>query len=309
MASPTSGDVLILDGGSATELERLGETSINADPLWSACLLHSNPERIKQAHKNFIEAGCDVVVTATYQASVAGFCQELKITEDEAFRLMADGTKIARDAWREVSESTRAGSKCLVAGSVGPYGACLHDGSEYTGKYMDNVSKQDLIDWHRPRVEALLDSKVDILAIETIPAVEEAEAVLDLLQDYPGAKAWVTFTCKDECNTCHGEKFSDAIERVAKRQGVEAVGVNCTAPQFISPLLKSIQHLNLSIPIIVKPNSGEDWDTGIGFYNREKCMSVVSLVNEWKELGATWIGGCCRIYPSEIADIKQKLKT
>ncbi|XP_069104724.1 homocysteine S-methyltransferase YbgG-like [Argopecten irradians] len=309
MATPTSAGIVILDGGSATELERLGEKSIHEDPLWSARLLHSNPELIKQAHMNFIEAGCDIVVTASYQASVAGFCEELKITEDEALRLMADGTKIARDAWREVSESTRAGRKCWVAGSVGPYGACLHDGSEYSGTYIDTVSKQDLIDWHRPRVQALLGSKVDILAIETIPAVEEAEAVLDLLQDFPEAKAWVTFACKDGCHTCYGGKFSDAIERVARRQGMKAVGVNCTAPEHISPLLRSIQHLNLQIPIIVKPNSGEDWDTGKGFSNRENCVSVVSLVREWRDLGATWIGGCCRIFPSEIADIKQELNT
>ncbi|OWF53677.1 uncharacterized protein LOC110446078 [Mizuhopecten yessoensis] len=302
-------EIVILDGGSATELERLGETSINADPLWSARLLHSNPELIKQAHKNFIEAGSDVVVTATYQASVEGFCQELQITEDEAVRLMFSGTKIARDAWREASDSIRTERKCWVAGSVGPYGACLHDGSEYSGTYMDKMSKQDLIDWHRPRVQALLDSKVDILAIETIPATEEAEAVLDLLQDYPGAKAWVTFSCKDGNQTFHGERFSDAIEAVAKRQGVEAVGVNCTDPQFITPLLKSIQHLNLTIPVIVKPNSGEDWEKGIGFYNRDKCVPVVSMVTEWMELGATWIGGCCRIFPADIADIKQKLKT
>ncbi|XP_060078624.1 homocysteine S-methyltransferase YbgG-like [Ylistrum balloti] len=304
-----NGNVVILDGGSATELERLGETSINEDPLWSARLILSNPELIKQAHKNFIEAGSDLVVTATYQASVAGFCQELHITENEAVHLMAEGTKIARDAWQEVSESTRAGRKCWVAGSVGPYGAFLHDGSEYTGAYMDKMSREDLTEWHRPRVKALLDSKVDILAIETIPATEEADAVLDVLQDFPEAKAWVTFTCKDGCSTCHGDIFSDAIEAVAKRKGVEAVGVNCTDPQYISPLLKSIQHLNLQIPIIVKPNSGEDWERGKGFYNREKCVPVVSLVTEWRELGATWIGGCCRIFPSEIADIKKKLQT
>lgn len=83
-----------------------------------------------------------------------------------------------------------------VAGSVGPFGAFLHDGSEYTGIYCDKYSEQALIDWHRPRIEALIEGGVDILALETLPCTKEALALLRLLKEYPSTKAWISFSIK-----------------------------------------------------------------------------------------------------------------
>lgn len=158
--------------------------------------------------------------------------------------------KIARDACDEV-RSTNVGcqEKLLVAGSVGPYGACLHDRSEYTGDYVDSMTIQELMDWHRPRIDALLQAGVDILAMETIPAQKEAEALVQLLKEFPTAKAWLTLSCRDGRHTCHGEMFSDVVQNVVR--------------QSTQPLLQSIKG-KVDLPFVVYPNSGEMLKDGTG---------------------------------------------
>jgi homocysteine S-methyltransferase len=84
----------------------------------------------------------------------------------------------------------------LIAGSVGPYGAHLHDGSEYTGNYVEHMRSQEIADWHRPRLQALVEADVDLLALETIPAQKEAETLVELLREFPKQKAWLSFSCK-----------------------------------------------------------------------------------------------------------------
>ncbi|KAJ8310805.1 hypothetical protein KUTeg_012670 [Tegillarca granosa] len=167
----------------------------------------------KKRPTNFLDSGSEVVVTASYQASVDGFCKHAKVTEEKAIELIKLSVELAREVCNEVT--AQSGIKRLVAGSVGPYGAALHDGSEYNGKYTETLSKQ------------------------TIPAQKEAEAVLELLKEFPVAKAWVTFSCGSKDSTFHGEKLDDAIKAVLGSENLVAVGVNCTSPGLISPLLKS----------------------------------------------------------------------
>lgn len=92
--------------------------------------------------------------------------------------------------------------KVLVAGAVGPYGTSLHDCSEYTGSYVEHVSPKEIADWHRPKIRALVEAGADILAFETIPAQSEAEALLELLKEFPEQKAWLSFSCK-VCIVCY----------------------------------------------------------------------------------------------------------
>jgi homocysteine S-methyltransferase len=192
--------VWVVDGGLATELEKRGY-NIADDPLWSARLLYSDPQAILEVHKSYLESGADIIITASYQASVDGFCQELGLTRHEALDLIGRSVAIAKEAQQLYSQRQRSEGVVkgrglpLVAGSVGPYGACQHDGSEYTGDYVDHMTKEDLKAWHRPRVSALLSSGVDLLACETLPAVEEGVALTELLQEeFPLARAWISFS-------------------------------------------------------------------------------------------------------------------
>ena len=293
----------VLDGGLGSELEH--SYPIFDDPLWSASLLHSNPEAIKVAYMHYLEAGAEVIITASYQASVEGFCEHLKVSEVEAFDLIKRSVTLAHGVRDEYLKKSAKQMDILVAGSVGPYGACLHDLSEYHGNYVDTISADVLKEWHRPRISTLLSAGVDLLAVETFPAFAEATIILDLLKDYPQAKAWFTFTCKDEEHTRHGDKFAEVVATLSPHSQVFGVGINCSAPCHITPLLESAQTSRTEKPFIVYPNSEtlkREWQLCT-----DSRQPLVSYVEKWVKLGARWIGGCCLTTPEDIEQIKGKM--
>lgn len=104
------------------------------------------------------------------QASVGGLCEHLNVDESGALGLIRLSVTLAKDAGQNLITSSNGRVVPIVAGSVGPYGACQHDGSEYHGNYVDHMTHEELMEWHQPRVRELLASGADILACETIPA-------------------------------------------------------------------------------------------------------------------------------------------
>ncbi|KAM9482351.1 homocysteine S-methyltransferase YbgG isoform 2-T2 [Clarias gariepinus] len=189
----------ILDGGLSTELEERG-FHIQGDPLWSARILHTNPGAVKDVHNSFLQCGSDVITTATYQASVEGFIKHLGVKSEEAENLIMSGVRLAKESAVDFMASclTTDRKAPLVAGSVGPFGAFLHDGSEYTGVYASSMSVEELKNWHRPQIRCLVAAGADLLALETIPSLKEAEALVELLREFPDAKAWLSFSCRME---------------------------------------------------------------------------------------------------------------
>ena len=295
----------VLDGGLGSTLEHV--YPISDDPLWSASLLHTQPEAIKKTHVQFLESGAEVVITASYQACIEGFCEFLKISKDEAIDLMKRSATLACEAREEyLKTSPNKQQSILVAGSVGPYGACQHDSSEYHGKYVDTVSADTIKEWHRPRISALISAGVDLLAIETLPALKEAIVMTDLLKEFPQIRAWMAFSCKDEQHTCYGDKFSDVVAALSSHPQVLGVGINCSAPCHITPLLESAQCNRTDKPFVVYPNSetiiNRDWQL------RSDCSQPpATYVERWVELGARWIGGCCHTTFEDIKQIKEKM--
>ena len=203
--APINGSKLkVLDGDLGSELEHT--YPIRDNPLWSASVLHSNPAAIKNTHVRFLDAGAEVIITASYQACVEGFCEFLKVSEEEAVALIKCSVTLAQGARKEyLKKPSQHTADILIAGSVGPYGACQYDSSEYHGKYVDTVPANVIKEWHRPRISALLSAGVDLLAVETLPALTEAVIIIDLLKEFPQAKALLSFTCKDEEHTCYGD--------------------------------------------------------------------------------------------------------
>lgn len=265
----------VIDGGLSTALQELGEAPSGL--LWTAAALIDRPEIITQAHRRYVEAGADVVITASYQASVPGFVSA-GVDASTARRLLASTTDVAR-----------ASGAAVVACSVGPYGACLGDGSEYHGNYA--ATWAEVRTFHRARLEVLVDTGPDVFAIETIPSAAEAEIVVDELRALTGAPAWVSFSCTDDVHTCSGDVFADAAARVAP--AVTAVGLNCTAPRHAEALLRS---LHVDLPYVVYPNHGAAWDAD------HECWigptggaEIPSLVPSWLASGARLIGGCCGV--------------
>jgi homocysteine S-methyltransferase len=294
--------VLILDGAMATELEKLGADL--DDPLWSAKCLIESPQLIQQVHTDYLNAGADVITTATYQASVRGF-QNRGMTTEEAQELIRRGVSLAiqaRDEFWSNKENRSGRLKPLVAASVGPFGAVLHDGSEYHGNY--SAGWQEVGRFHRDRLEILADCQADILAFETIPSLPEAETLLNLLSHWPEQTAWLAFSCRDNQHTSHGELLSDCVKLADAHPQIASVGINCTAPNHISPLLESLQHNDL--PLLVYPNSGEDWVAQDNSWKGQG--SDIFPVGDWYEAGARLIGGCCRTAPADISRLRVALQ-
>ena len=292
---------VMLDGALATELERRG-ADLN-HPLWSANMLIEAPEMIRQISQDYLKAGADIIVTGTYQASFEGF-EKAGISRARASNLMqlsVDLTVRAREAFWSSDENHLGRLRPLVAASIGPYGAFLADGGEYHGNY--GLDKKALIEFHRPRMTELAHSDADLFAFETIPSKLEAEALIELLAEFPQRKAWLSFSCKDEEHVCHGEPFADCAALVATSNQIIAVGINCTSPQYLIPLLDSAQDINK--PLIVYPNSGEVWVADENRWSGAACE--VQDATAWYDAGARVIGGCCRTTPDDIARMRAEL--
>lgn len=304
-------NTVVLDGGFSTQLSNYVGDIIDGDPLWSARFLATNPEAVQQAHFDFLNAGAEIIITNSYQASVSGFMKYLNLDKASAYSLIKESVRIAKRAVETYMKANPNAKKPLIAGSVGPYGASLHDGSEYTGQYVERVRKETIMAWHRARFNALIEEGVDLLAIETIPARAEAEALIELLKEYPNQKAWLAFQCKDPEHTAHGENFAE-VARTCWALGKEqlvAIGVNCLNPNYVCDLLKNVnQGVIHSIPLIVYPNSGEEYSPDDGWSGKDKCVNLMEFVNDWLNLGVKYIGGCCRTDANDVLSIKKAVK-
>jgi S-methylmethionine-dependent homocysteine/selenocysteine methylase len=295
------GGPIVLDGGLATQLEAAGADL--SDSLWSARLLIEEPEAIVAAHLAFYRAGASVATTASYQATFEGFAKR-GLDHAAAEGLLRRSVELAGRA-KALALDEGAAGPLFVAASVGPYGAMLADGSEYRGNYGLTVGR--LADFHRDRLRVLAGTDADVLAVETIPEIEEAVAVAGLLGELPGTAAWISFSCADGARIRSGARIEEAVEAVHDAPGVVAIGVNCTAPEHLDELVGRIR-ATTSLPIAVYPNSGEGWDavarrwtgTAPGRVDAEAAV-------RWAKAGATLIGGCCRVSPSQVGAMASAL--
>lgn len=289
----------VLDGGMASELEYLG-ADING-PLWSAHVLEEAPDKIIAVHRAYIEAGADIIETASYQVSRRGYAEVgLELVRADAALLRS--VALAREAAAQLPER-----RVVIAASLGPYGAALHNGAEYHGNY--DCTFADLVLFHRERVQVLAcaagNAAPDLLAFETLPSLAEAEAIGEALAPYPELAAWFSFTCRDESHVAHGELLRQCAKAAAAFPQTLAVGVNCTHPKFISALSAELRSVT-DKPIIAYPNSGEGWDAENRCWTGSSDPSAYGdQAKAWREAGTQIIGGCCRTRPAHIHEIAQ----
>ena len=268
--------------------------------MWSARLLLTDPESIEAVHLDYFRAGANVATTASYQASVEGYASA-GLDGAEALRLIARSVELAgraRDRHRSEGEAAEDRT-LLVAGSVGPYGAMLADGSEYRGDY--DVPAAALAAFHRPRIDALVEAGADLLAFETIPTIREAEVLVGLLDDV-SVPAWLSFSCRDDSSTSACEPIAEAVA-LGSHPRIVAVGINCTAPRHLPALLESAATAT-DKPLIAYPNGGDRWDGHTRRWVADEGGAYdAKSVATWTTLGATWLGGCCGTGPREISGL------
>lgn len=303
--------LVFLDGGLATELESLG-CDLD-DPLWSATALLERPEAVSEVHRRYLEAGADVIATVTYQATFPGL-RRRGLSDVEIERVLGAAVELAtaeRDAFSELLTAARPAAgkwpgraRPLVAASIGPYGAYLADGSEYRGDYA--IGRGDLYDFHAPRWEVLAATPADLLACETTPSAEET-AVYCRLAAVSGRPTWVSFQCRDAAHIADGTPLAEVAAMCDEEPNVVAVGVNCTPPALVGPLIDAARRVTEK-PILVYPNAGEGWDADSKRWTGARSrIDWAERAVEWARRGAAGIGGCCRTGPGEIAAIRAAL--
>ncbi|MDQ1049560.1 homocysteine S-methyltransferase [Streptomyces sp. V4I2] len=296
-AALTTGRTVVLDGGMSNQLESAGHDL--SDELWSARLLAEQPEAITEAHLAYFLAGADVAITASYQATFEGFAKR-GIERERAAELLGLSVGLARDA------ATQARAKGVtrplwVAASVGPYGAMLADGSEYRGRY--GLTVAELEAFHRPRLEVLAAAGPDVLALETVPDADEAEALLRAVRGL-GVPAWLSYSVAGD-RTRAGQPLEEAFALAADADEVVAVGVNCCAPEDVDAAVETAARVT-GKPVVVYPNSGEAWDAEARAWNGRSSFAPEE-VQGWRESGARLIGGCCRVGPEAITSLAATL--
>ncbi|KAK6141470.1 hypothetical protein DH2020_024791 [Rehmannia glutinosa] len=343
------GGVAVIDGGLATELERHGADL--HDPLWSAKCLLTSPHLIRTVHLDYLEAGADIIITASYQATIQGF-ENKGYPLEESENLLRKSVEIAREARELYYSRCHEGltdhtaddrilnqRPILVAASVGSYGAYLADGSEYSGDYGDAMDLEFLKNFHRRRVKVLAESGPDLIAFETVPNKLEAQAFALLLEEEElNIPAWLSFNSKDGVNVVSGDSLPKCVAVAESSNKIVAVGINCTPPIFINDLILSIKKVWFLLcllfsriipaplstvmltvideievtnkPILIYPNSGESYDADRKEWVQNTGVSdkdFVSYVNNWCEVGASLVGGCCRTTPHTIREIYRNL--
>ncbi|KAJ3320504.1 hypothetical protein HDV06_005233 [Boothiomyces sp. JEL0866] len=279
-----SKEYLVLDGGFATELERISSYSLKTN-LWSAQLLYSDPESIKKLHQIYYEAGADIATTCSYQASIEGF---KKAGIDNPKELIQLSVELARGK--------------IVAGSIGSYGSLLADGSEYTGNF--GVGIKELIESHTERVNTLMSGhfKPDLILFETIPSLLEVKAIIQVAKNAT-VPVWLAMQCKED-RIATGESIEECIA-LLNESNIECIGFNCVNPLLVTGLLKKAKPLT-SKRIMCYPNGGGEWDAVNKVWNgHEDFDQFEDLVREWVSCGATVIGGCCHTTPKHVQIIKK----
>ena len=287
---------VLLDGGLSTALQELGvDTSTD---LWTAEAAWRRPDDLVRAHRAFVEAGADVISTASYQCDL-----------DLLTRAGADASTARRVLFETTALARRAteGTATRVAISIGPFGAALADGSEYTGDY--GVGLEVVERHHRRRLEVLVDSGADFVAVETIPRRDEAAIVRNLLVEFDAPPAWFSFGVVTSEFTYAGDDLIEAAHQLVDHPNLLAIGVNCTAPDHVSGALRSLR--TLGVPLIAYPNHGRVWDARARAWTGDETVIDLDRVTEWVDAGATHIGGCCGVGPSGIehlAELRTRLR-
>jgi homocysteine S-methyltransferase len=289
--------VVVLDGAMGTELDRRGMDL--RDPLWSAKALIESPDLIREVHAAYFSSGADVAITASYQASFEGLAAR-GFGRDDASALLRRSVELA-------CEAAGDGGR-LVAASIGPYGAFLGKGAEYTGDY--DRDEEGLIAFHAPRLEALAEAAPDLFAVETIPSMVEARALVRALEAVPEIPAWISFSCRDGGHLCDGTPFERAVGVAASSPSVVAIGMNCTAPLHITSLVE-IAAAATDRPVVCYPNRGSFWEPrSKRWVDPPRQDPRPSLrPREWRDAGARLIGGCCGTTPTDIAAVAEALRT
>lgn len=293
--------IMVIDGSMSTALEALGAD--NSSKLWTAAALAENPDLVKQVHIDYFKAGADCGITCTYQATIPGL-KEHGYTNEEAERLIADSIRIfleARDEWWESEGKVAGRAYPICLAGLGPYGAYLADGSEYTGNY--GVSDNVLYEFHRRRLEIVKEAGAEIALIETQPSLNEAIIAANICEELD-FDYWISFSCRDGYRINEGDKISDCARVLSDGfPHLKMIGVNCSKPEYIASLIRELKSAS-DLPIGVYPNSGLIYDPETKTWTQpQNVMNFGAYALDYMQAGAVAVGGCCTTACEQIKQV------
>ena len=210
----------------------------------STCL--TSQKIIQKIHETYVAAGSDLITTSSYQATLPGLI-DAGLTEKEAEQIIALTVQLAKAArdkvWGALDETEKAKRPYpLISGDVGPYAAYLANGSEYSGDY-GQITTEALKEFHRPRIQILLDQGVDLLALETIPNHLEAQALIELLaEEFPESEAYLSFTIQESATISDGTSLDEIAKLVSQSDQILALGINCSSPLLYDQALAILKN-------------------------------------------------------------------
>ncbi|CCE82713.1 Piso0_002454 [Millerozyma farinosa CBS 7064] len=319
---------LVLDGALGTELESIipstSKSQPRDDPLWSTRVLINEPKLVEEVHYRYLMSGSNIITTCTYQASLCGLLKYGDhFSKEDALGLWQKSVDVGKSAARRYYKECSRAQRVLIAGSIGPYGAYLADGSEYSGNYGDFSNKQ-LEQFHFDLMKFLILNKdVDLIGVETLPSLREFKVLfklfLKLSNKYnSNKKIYFSFDFKNEHVLCDGSSMENVFffinKHLAKSQSLAnnilAIGCNCIDYKLVTSILEQFKYLNtFEVPTIVYPNFGFTYNKGTDRYKAHKDLDKWKrLANEWLDYNVKLIGGCCSTGPQEIKIISDLLK-
>jgi len=279
---------LVLDGATGTELERLGaSTSL---PLWSAPALWECPDVLEGIHRDYAEAGVDLLTANTFRTN-----RRALATSDldaRARELTRRAVQLARNAAETLGDQAP-----LVLGAAAPLEDCYRP---------DLVPDPPaLATEHAEHVENLLEAGVDAVLFETLNSVEEARAATAAARD-AGAPFLVAFVCGEDARLLSGEKLEAALEAVLPRSPL-AVAVNCLPPSAVDACLPALRDSGL--PFGVYANLGTP-DDSTGFRRSEEMSpdDFARHAGRWLDAGARLVGGCCGTTPAHLRAVVAEVR-
>ena len=295
--------VMVIDGSMSTALEKMG-LDLN-HRLWTAKALAENPDMVKQVHMDYFRAGADCGITCSYQASIPGL-KSSGYTEEEAENLIRLSVELfleAREEWWEKEGRAAGRTWPLCLAGMGPYGAYLADGSEYTGAYQ--VSDDELTAFHTRRAELLLEAGADLLLFETQPSLHEVLLEARIAEQM-GADYWISFSCRDGKHNGKGEPISECASVLSENHPhLKMIGVNCTKPEYIESLIHCLKSAT-DLPIAVYPNSGEVYDPATKTWTHSgDALDFGTYAFRYMAAGASAVGGCCTTVDQHIRQVVQ----
>ncbi len=279
-------ELTILDGGMGTELMARGLSSSNG--IWSAQALVEEPEKVAEVHRDYIKAGARVIITNSY-STIPSYLGKAGLA-DEYRRYTQLAGEIARRAADEFDEQV------LVAGSLPPLGESY--------RYDMAPADDEALPIYKS-LAATLDPYVDLYVCETMACVREARNAAQAAAE-SGKPFWVAWTLAEEpgMGLRSGESVAAALAAVEPFNPA-AYLFNCSTPESITPALGQLRVLTEK-PIGVYPNLlhiPKDWtldnEVGAGF-SELAIADFVAFARQWRQQGATIIGGCCGIGPNYI---------